>query len=62
MILRVTTHDRIKVTKHELDTVYSLADLLDFIEDIEVLAAMDESEAEKMERRREIEKQKQNIR
>lgn len=57
MILRVTTHERIKCTKHDLDTIYSLTDLLDFIEDIEVLAAIDESAQEKQE----AERQKQQI-
>lgn len=58
MILRVTTHDKVKCTKHELDTIYSLTDLYDFIEDIEVLAAMDESSMQKAEMKREQEKLK----
>lgn len=58
MILRATTHERIKCTKHELDTIYSLSDLLDFIEDIEVLAAIDESAQEKQEAKRLREQQK----
>lgn len=43
MILKVTTHPRIKCTKHDLQTIYSLNDLLDFVEDIEVLDAAQES-------------------
>lgn len=58
MILRATTHDKIKCTKHELDTIYSLTDLYDFIEDIEVLAAMEESSMQKAEMKREQEKLK----
>lgn len=47
LILKVTTHPRIKCTKHDLQTIYSLSDLLDFVEDIEVLEAAQESADEK---------------
>lgn len=43
LILKVTTHPRIKCTKHDLQTIYSLSDLLDFVEDIEVLEAAQDS-------------------
>lgn len=47
LILKVTTHKKIRCTKHELQTVYSLSDLLDFAEDIDVLEAFQDSAEEK---------------
>lgn len=43
LILKVTTHKRINCSKHDLETIYSLSDLLDFVEDIEVLEGFQES-------------------
>jgi len=46
LILKVTTSDKVKCTKYELETIYTLSDLLDFAEDIDTLDALRASQEE----------------